>query len=248
MKPTDQLQLTEADKERYEKRISEIDLVNMSIVISDIPKKIERLVSNPNLLDYQIALVTDISKLLNVLVNLPDESIYLKKRILFALEYFLEEEDEIPDDSPQIGLLDDYVLVRWVVDNIIDSSIKNNITFNLFEEEADKDKLERVIDLANLRAKINEMPLGLETTVGSDGIRLSGGERQRIAIARALYRNSSIFFMDEFTSSLDSETENLIVKNLKDNFPDKTMLIISHRESTIGNCDKVLKIDQGKLN
>tara|TARA_B100001179_G_C18489984_1_gene359487 strand:- start:321 stop:707 length:387 start_codon:yes stop_codon:yes gene_type:complete len=119
MKPTDQLQLTEADKERYEKRISEIDLVNMSIVISDIPKKIERLVSNPNLLDYQIALVTDISKLLNVLVNLPDESVHLKKRILFALEYFLEEEDEIPDDSPQIGLLDDYVLVRWVVDNIM---------------------------------------------------------------------------------------------------------------------------------
>jgi ABC-type multidrug transport system fused ATPase/permease subunit len=131
---------------------------------------------------------------------------------------------------------------------LLDSSIKNNITFNLFEEEIDKDKLERAIDLSNLRAKINEMPLGLETTVGHDGIRLSGGERQRIAIARALYRNSNIFFMDEFTSSLDSETENLIVKNLKDNFPDKTMLIISHRKSTIDNCDKILKIDQGKLN
>ncbi len=102
--------------------------------------------------------------------------------------------------------------------------------------------------MAKLRTEINEMPLGLETTVGTDGIRLSGGERQRIAIARALYRNSNIFFMDEFTSSLDSETENLIVKNLKDNFPDKTMLIISHRKSTIGNCDKILKIDQGKLN
>jgi ABC-type bacteriocin/lantibiotic exporter with double-glycine peptidase domain len=131
---------------------------------------------------------------------------------------------------------------------LLDSSIKNNITFNLFEEEIDKDKLERAIDLSNLRAKINEMPLGLETTVGHDGIRLSGGERQRIAIARALYRNSNIFFMDEFTSSLDSETENLIVKNLKDNFPDKTMLIISHRKSTIDHCDKILKIDQGKLN
>jgi ABC-type multidrug transport system fused ATPase/permease subunit len=54
--------------------------------------------------------------------------------------------------------------------------------------------------------------------------------------------------MDEFTSSLDSETENLIVKNLEDNFPDKTMLIISHRKSTIDNCDKILKIDQGRLN
>ena len=119
MKPTDQLQLTEADKERYEKRISEIDLLDIPIVIREIPEKIKRLVSDPNLLDYQIALVTDISKLLNVLVNLPDKSINLKKRILFALEYFLEEEDEIPDNSPQIGLLDDYVLVRWVVDNIM---------------------------------------------------------------------------------------------------------------------------------
>ena len=119
MKPTDQLQLTEADKVRYEKRISEIDLLDIPIIIREIPEKIKRLVSDPNLLDYQIALVTDISKLLNVLVNLPDESINLKKRILFALEYFLEEEDEIPDNSPQIGLLDDYVLVRWVVDNIM---------------------------------------------------------------------------------------------------------------------------------
>ena len=119
MKPTDQLQLTEADKVRYEKRISEIDLLDIPIVIREIPEKIKRLVSDPNLLDYQIALVTDISKLLNVLVNLPDESINLKKRILFALEYFLKEEDEIPDNSPQIGLLDDYVLVRWVVDNIM---------------------------------------------------------------------------------------------------------------------------------
>ena len=131
---------------------------------------------------------------------------------------------------------------------LLDSSIKNNITFNFFEEGIDEDKLERVIDLASLRTEINEMPLGLETIVGTDGIRLSGGEKQRIAIARALYRNSNIFFMDEFTSSLDSETENLIVKNLEDNFPDKTMLIISHRKSTIDNCDKILKIDQGRLN
>jgi len=52
-------------------------------------------------------------------LELPEESVTLKKRILFALEYFLEEQDEIPDNDPQIGLLDDYVLVRWVVDNIM---------------------------------------------------------------------------------------------------------------------------------
>ena len=119
MDPSDQLQLTSEDKARYEKRIAEIDLDDIPKVTRDIPEKIERLIAAPGLMDFQIVLVSDISKLLNVLLKLPTESIMLKKRILFALEYFLEEQDEIPDDSPQIGLLDDYVLVRWVVDNIM---------------------------------------------------------------------------------------------------------------------------------
>ena len=119
MDPSDQLQLTSEDKARYEKRIAEIDLDDIPKVTRDIPGKIERLIAAPGLMDFQIVLVSDISKLLNVLLELPTESIMLKKRILFALEYFLEEQDEIPDDSPQIGLLDDYVLVRWVVDNIM---------------------------------------------------------------------------------------------------------------------------------
>ncbi|MDD9888456.1 MAG: hypothetical protein OXU46_07555 [Candidatus Marinimicrobia bacterium] len=119
MKSSDQIQLTDADKARYEKRIAEIDLNDIPMVVKSIPVKIERLIGDPGLLDYQIALVSDISKLLNVLLELPEESVTLKKRILFALEYFLEEQDEIPDNDPQIGLLDDYVLVRWVVDNIM---------------------------------------------------------------------------------------------------------------------------------
>ena len=92
MKPTDQieLQLTDADKARYEKRIEEIDLNDIPMVAKSIPEKIERLIADPDLLDYQIALVSDISKLLNVLLELPEESLLLKKRILFALEYFLE--------------------------------------------------------------------------------------------------------------------------------------------------------------
>ena len=119
MKPSDQLELTDADKARYEQRISKIDLNDIPQVIRDIPKKIDRLISNPDLLDYQLVLVSDISKLLNLLKDIPELNDDLKRRIVFALEYFLEEEDEIPDDSPDIGLLDDYVLVRWVVDNIM---------------------------------------------------------------------------------------------------------------------------------
>ncbi len=119
MKPSDQLELTDADKARYEQRIAKIDLNDIPQVIRDIPKKIDRLISNPDLLDYQLSLVSDISKLLSLLKDVPELNDELKRRIVFALEYFLEEQDEIPDDSPDIGLLDDYVLVRWVVDNIM---------------------------------------------------------------------------------------------------------------------------------
>ena len=115
----DQLQLTEEDKAKYERRIAEIDLKDIPMVLQKIHQKIKRLVSHPTLLDYQIILVTDISKLYGILQDLPELNEELQKRIVFALEYFLEEYDEIPDSSPKIGLLDDYVLVRWVVDNIM---------------------------------------------------------------------------------------------------------------------------------
>ena len=119
MNPSDQLQLTAEDKARYEKCISEIDLNDIPMVLKEVPKKIESLVSHSNLFDYQVILVSDISKLLSILKDLPELNEDLKKRIVFALEYFLEELDEIPDSSPLIGLLDDYVLVRWVVDSIM---------------------------------------------------------------------------------------------------------------------------------
>ncbi|MDP6340077.1 MAG: hypothetical protein QF842_07150 [Candidatus Marinimicrobia bacterium] len=119
MKLTDQPQLTSEDKERYEKRIAAIDLKDIPFVLNEVPQKIERLVANPTLLDYQLVLVTDISKLHSILRDLPELSKDLQKRIVFALEYFLEEYDEIPDSTPRIGLLDDYVLARWVVDNIM---------------------------------------------------------------------------------------------------------------------------------
>ena len=100
MKPSDQLELTDADKARYEQRISKIDLNDIPQVIRDIPKKIDRLISNPDLLDYQLALVSDISKLLNLLKDIPELNDDLKRRIVFALEYFLEEQDDIILQDP----------------------------------------------------------------------------------------------------------------------------------------------------
>jgi len=114
-----QFHLTEEDMARYLKRIAKIDLSKIPEVLEQIPKKVEALVQDPSLAEYHIKLITDISKLFTVLKNYPEISDDIKRRILFALEYFLDEKDEIPDRIPGIGLLDDYVLVRWVVDQIM---------------------------------------------------------------------------------------------------------------------------------
>lgn len=119
MDELEQFHLTEEDRERYRKRIAKIDLSRIQEVLELIPPKVEALVNDPSLAEYHIKLITDISKLYTVLRNYPEISDDIKRRILFALEYFLDEKDEIPDRIPSVGLLDDYVLVRWVVDQIM---------------------------------------------------------------------------------------------------------------------------------
>ena len=86
IKSSDEFQLTQEDNGQYEKRISEIDLNDIPMVLKEIPQKIEKLVFHPSLLDYQIILVTDISKLVSILRDLPELNYSLKKRIVFSLE------------------------------------------------------------------------------------------------------------------------------------------------------------------
>ncbi len=118
MSSRDKLLLTDSDIARYEKRIKNIDLNLVSKIIEQVPNKLESLVNTPDLNEYQVTLINDVSKLYTILKRFPDISTDLKKRIVFALEYFIVEEDEINDRIPGIGLLDDYVLVRWVVDKM----------------------------------------------------------------------------------------------------------------------------------
>ena len=126
---------------------------------------------------------------------------------------------------------------------LLDSTIEKNITLNFFDEKIDNAKMEKAIFLSGLSKKIADLPNGLETRTGSDGLKLSGGEKQRIVMARAIYREPNILIMDEFTSSLDQDTENRILLNLSEFFKDKTIIIISHRPNTIKNCDIILNIE-----
>ena len=130
---------------------------------------------------------------------------------------------------------------------LLDSTIKKNIAFNFLDETVDDKKIARAIEIAHLSEKIRDLPEGINTYVGADGVKLSGGERQRIALARAIYREPNIFFMDESTSALDSNTEEIIIQNIKNNFKSKTMIMIAHRKSTIDSCDKILNLQDGSI-
>ena len=139
--------------------------------------------------------------------------------------------------------------VGYISQNIylLDGSIKKNITFNFSNENIDDLKLNHSIKVSGLEDRINKLKNGLDSEVGVDGLKFSGGEKQRIAIARAIYQNPNILFMDESTSALDDETEEFIISNLFNAFKDKTIIIIAHRQSTINRCNVVWNLKNGVL-
>ena len=109
---------------------------------------------------------------------------------------------------------------------------------------------EEVIEAAK-QAQIHEtimaMPYGYDTLVGERGLKLSGGEKQRVAIARALLKDAPLLLCDEATSSLDSDTEASITKQMRQLGQNRTMMIIAHRLSTVADADKIIVMDQGKV-
>ena len=100
------------------------------------------------------------------------------------------------------------------------------------------------MDLKNL---VSILPKGLSTQVGERGLKLSGGEKQRVAIARMLLKNCHINILDEATSSLDPKSEKVIIENLLEKRTSKTLIIISHRLSSISGADNILVMENGRL-
>lgn len=142
--------------------------------------------------------------------------------------------------------------IAWVPQNpsIFDGTVRYNITYG--HAKASDATVETACQAAQIYEKFDDCPLGLETTVGSNGVQLSGGERQRVAIARLLVtllgsRETRIVVLDEATSALDNETERKVLAGLKEHLKNRTCFIIAHRLSTVRHADKILVINGGRV-
>lgn len=130
---------------------------------------------------------------------------------------------------------------------LVDESIRDNIAFGIDADQIDDRRIWEVLEEAQLKEFVEELPEGLDTTIGDRGVRISGGQRQRLGIARALYHNPEILVFDEATSALDGDTEKAVMDAVNSFHGKKTMVIIAHRLNTIAKCDVIYKVEDEKI-
>jgi len=130
---------------------------------------------------------------------------------------------------------------------LADSTIEENIAFGIPKDQIDRDKVCKVAKQAQISETIENWPRQYQTFVGERGIRLSGGQRQRIGIARALYKEANVIIFDEATSSLDNETEEIVMSTIDDLSKDITLLIIAHRLTTLKNCTQIVELNHSGI-
>jgi ATP-binding cassette subfamily B protein len=128
---------------------------------------------------------------------------------------------------------------------LFSDTIENNIAFGL--PEADEGRVERAARLSHLHDDILGFPKGYKTPLGERGVNLSGGQRQRAAISRALILDPEILILDDSLSSVDSDTESEILNHLTELRAGRTVVIVSHRISSVINADEILVMDDGRI-
>ncbi len=128
---------------------------------------------------------------------------------------------------------------------LFDDTIKNNIAYA--RDNASDSEIENACKFAAANEFIEKLPKGYDTLIGENGIRLSGGQKQRISIARAILKESPIILLDEATSSLDAESEEIVQNAILNLTKNKTTLVIAHRLSTIHSADKIFVLKNGSI-
>jgi ATP-binding cassette subfamily B protein len=128
---------------------------------------------------------------------------------------------------------------------LFSGTLRDNVTF--IKDDASEEEIERALEISQAKEFIDQLPQGLDTVVGENGVGLSEGQIQRIAIARAVLCDAPVILLDEATSALDEETEKNVLDNLK-SLKDVTLVIVSHKKAANAICNKVLKIKDKKIN
>jgi ATP-binding cassette subfamily B protein len=130
---------------------------------------------------------------------------------------------------------------------LFSDSIANNLKFGLKDDKVEMDVLIEATKRTHVYHNIKEFPDQFETLLGERGVNLSGGQKQRVSIARALIREPKFLLLDDCLSAVDTETEEIILRNLNQDAKNRTSIIVSHRISTIRNANHILVLDKGAI-
>ncbi len=170
--------------------------------------------------------------------------------VKLLLKYYEIENGKITIDGINLNEISPQCLrknISLVPQNIqlFSKSIYENVA--MVKPNATESEITRALAMADAQDFIRKQPLQMNTYLEEAGQGLSGGERQRLALARAFLKDADLFILDESTSNLDFGTENVIFDTIYNKLPNKTMLIVAHRLSTIRHCDKIIVLDEGKV-
>ncbi len=140
-------------------------------------------------------------------------------------------------------------IIGYVPQNIFlfDDTLIRNIALGCDDKEIDKNKVKSIIELTKLSKLVNKSENNILANIGELGEKISGGERQRLGIARALYKNPEVLILDESTSALDLQTEQEIISDILKIMKEKTIIIISHRKSTLEKCEAIFNLNTNGL-
>ena len=161
------------------------------------------------------------------------------------------QEGSVCADGVRIGRCRDSYLkeIAYIPQNVflLNDTIRSNVAFGVPPEEIDDGAVWDALEKAALAELVRKLPQGLDALIGENGIRLSGGERQRLGIARALYQRRKVMVFDEATSALDPETEKAVLDSVGSLRGEKTLVIISHRQSAVAGCERIYRVEGSRV-
>ena len=164
--------------------------------------------------------------------------LFLPTRGELSLDGVPLNEEEVPAWQANCALVPQDI-------RLLDASVRENIAFGQELESINDDEVWAALEAAQFDDYVSQMPYGLFTMVGENGVKLSGGQRQRLSLARAFYRNAKVLVLDEATSALDNKTEHDVLQALDLIGRRCTTIVIAHRLTTVKKCDRIYELQDG---